>query len=142
MKPKKRRVPSPVHHKASDKDVVFLRGPDGKRRMVYLGDHDSLEAARRYREILADHLAGKPVATSPKVKVLDSEWPTVAQLSAAFLLRADKLYVDAAGHLSKGLVNFHQPPHRPASVRLPRWIERRRRPDPRGHERQHVRAAG
>ena len=63
MKPKKLRVPAVVHHKASGQDVVFLRDEHGKRRMVYLGEHGSTTAARRYREVLAEHLAGKPVAT-------------------------------------------------------------------------------
>ena len=63
MKPKKLRVPSVVHHKASGMDVVFLRGPDGRRQMVYLGDHHSAEAQRRYREVLAINLAGKPVVS-------------------------------------------------------------------------------
>ena len=86
MKPKKLRIPAPVHHKASGQDVVFLRDDAGKRRMVYLGEHGSTAAARRYREVLADHLAGKPIATRPKPARQASDWPTVAQLSAAFLL--------------------------------------------------------
>ena len=33
------RFPAPVHHKASEQDVLFLRDESGKRRMVYLGKH-------------------------------------------------------------------------------------------------------
>jgi integrase len=106
VKPKKLRVPATIHHKASNQDVVFLRAADGQRHMVYLGEHDSADAARRYREVLADHLAGEPVATSSKPKAVSSEWPTVAQLVAAFLLWAEKYYVDADGRRSLGVVNF------------------------------------
>ncbi len=104
--PKKLRVPGPVHHKASGQDVVFLRQPDGSRRMAYLGPHDSPEAARRYREVLADHLAGRTVATSPRRARRPSNWPTVGQLVAAYLVFAEGYYVDASGVRSKGLVNI------------------------------------
>jgi integrase len=97
MKPKRLHVPSPVHHKASGKDLLFLRGADGKRRTIYLGDHGSPEAERRYRAVLADHLSGKAVETSAKPKPVASEWPDIAQLCAAFLLHAGRYYVDENG---------------------------------------------
>lgn len=106
MKPKKLRIPAPVHHKASGQDVLFLRDDDGKRRMVYLGKHGSAAAARRYREVLADYLAGKPVVTRTKPARHSSDWPTIAQLCAAFLLDAEKFYVDAEGNRSREISNF------------------------------------
>lgn len=106
MKPKKLHVPAPVHHRPSGQDVVFLRDTEGRRRMVYLGAHGSTEAARRYREVLAEHLAGKPVATGGRRRESPSEWPTVAQLCAAFLLDAEHYYVDAAGNRSREVDNF------------------------------------
>jgi len=106
VKPKKLRVPAVVHHKASGQDVVFLRDEHGKRRMVYLGEHGSTAAARRYREVLAEHLAGKPVATRAKPARRPSDWPTVAQLCAAFLLDAERYCVDAEGNQSREVGNF------------------------------------
>lgn len=106
MKPKKLRVPRPVHHKASGQDVVFLRQPDGRRSTVYLGQHDGAEAARRYREVLAEHLAGKVVVTSPRAASRPSQWPTVAQLVAAYLLHCERYYVDEQGRKSKGIVSI------------------------------------
>lgn len=106
MKPKKLRVPAPVHHRPSGQDVVFVRDAEGKRRMIYLGEHGSTEAARRYREVLAEHLAGKPVATAGRHREPASDWPLVGQLCAAFLLDADRYYVDAAGNRSREVDNF------------------------------------
>ena len=37
QKKSKSKVPSIVHHKARNADVVFLRDVDGKRRQIYLG---------------------------------------------------------------------------------------------------------
>ncbi|MGE3171796.1 MAG: tyrosine-type recombinase/integrase [Planctomycetota bacterium] len=106
MKPKKLRVPAPVHHRPSGQDVVFLRDAEGRRRMIYLGEHGSTDAARRYREVLAEHLAGKPVATATRRREPASDWPNVAQLCAAFLLDAQGYYVDAAGNRSREVDNF------------------------------------
>ncbi len=106
MKPKLLRIPAPVHHRASGQDVVFLRDADGRRRVVYLGEHESAEAARRYREVLAIHLAGKPLEVTKRRQIDTSEWPTVAQLCAAFLLDAERYYVDAAGKRSREVDNF------------------------------------
>jgi integrase len=106
VKQKKLRVPAPVLHRQSGQDVVFLRGADGRRQVVYLGDHGSPAAARRYREVLAEHLAGKPVVAPARGREAPSEWPTIAQLSAAFLLDAERYYVDAAGVRSREVDNF------------------------------------
>ena len=73
MKSKKLRIPSSIHHKASGQDVVFLRDETGKRRMVYLGKNGSTEASRRYRAVLADYLAGKPVATRATLRTSPRE---------------------------------------------------------------------
>jgi hypothetical protein len=105
MRSKRVRVPSFVHHKKSGRDVVFLRQPDGSRSMVYLGPHGSAEAQRRYREVLADHLAGKPL-DAVKRRERPSEYPTVGQLVAAFLLHCERFYVDGGGTRSKGVTNF------------------------------------
>jgi integrase len=103
---KKLRVPALVYHQPSGQDVVFLRDAEGRRRMVYLGEHGSTDAARRYREVLAEHLAGKPITTVARRREPTSEWPTVAQLCAAFLLDAERYYVDAAGNRSREVDNF------------------------------------
>jgi len=90
MCPKALHVPKLVLHKPSGKSVVFLRGPDGRRVMVYCGPHGSTEAQRRYREVLAEHLAGRAVATKQKPAATPSPWPTVEQLVAAYLLHAQR----------------------------------------------------
>ncbi|MEQ1634006.1 MAG: hypothetical protein ABL997_16625 [Planctomycetota bacterium] len=97
MCPKALHVPKLVLHKPSGKSVVFLRGPDGRRAMVYCGPHGSTEAQRRYREVLSEHLAGRAVATNAKLDRKPSTWPTVEQLVASYLLHAQRYYVDAQG---------------------------------------------
>jgi hypothetical protein len=132
VKPEKVRVPQPIRHKASGQDVVFLRQADGRRRMVYLGPGGSPEAARRYREVLAEHLAGKTVATSPRKVQRPSSWPTVGHLVAEFLLHCERFYIDEHGRKSKGIISFvhamapngtatvHQPvPFDPGLIGLP-----------------------
>lgn len=105
MNPKNLRVPAIVHHKASGQGVVFLRQPDGRRRMVCLGKHGTAAAERRYREVLGDYLAGRTVAVARKPQAV-GEWPTVAQLTASFLLHAEKYYRDADGIRSRAVENF------------------------------------
>ncbi|MEY4829580.1 MAG: hypothetical protein RLZZ562_1376 [Planctomycetota bacterium] len=83
MKPKSLRIPAPVHHRPSGQDVIFLRDAEGRRRMVYLGEHGSSEAARRYREALSTYLAGKPLETTSKRRIEASEWPTASEHSRA-----------------------------------------------------------
>lgn len=100
MKPSRLHLPTPVRHKASGKAVLFLRDTAGKRRTIYLGDYGSPEAERRYRAVLADHLAGKPVETRPTSTPGPSDWPDVARLCAAYLAHAARYYVDADGEPS------------------------------------------
>jgi integrase len=104
--PKTLQVPSPVLHKTSGQAVVTLRSPDGKRRQVYLGEFGSPEAAKRYREVIALHLAGT-VTTTAEIKAAPAAaWPTVSRLVADFLLHAQTHYRDAAGKLSREVDNF------------------------------------
>ena len=99
MKPRRLHVPSPVHHKPSGRDVLFLRGADGRRRTIPLGKHATPEAERRYREVLAEHLAGKPItsAAPPRQSASVKKWPDVTQLAAAYVLHAQRYYVDEHG---------------------------------------------
>ena len=103
---RKPRVPAVVLHKPSGQDVVFVRQADGRRAMVYLGASGTPAAARRYREVLAQHLAGKPVETSPRRAAPPSEWPTVGQLAAAFLLHAQRFYVGPDGQATRTAVHL------------------------------------
>ncbi len=97
-KAKSVHVPARYLHKPTGQDAVVVRDADGKRRTVYLGEHGSPQAARRYREVLAEHLADKPVATlRAKRKQPRSEWPVVGQLCASYLLFAGRYYVDENG---------------------------------------------
>ncbi len=104
MRPKS-PFPKVYHHKATDQDAVVVRDPDGKRRTVYLGKHNSPAAQRRYREVLAEHLAGKPVTGTRGAQRLPSEWPTVGQLAAAYLLHARRYYVGADGEPTREVEN-------------------------------------
>lgn len=106
MQSAKSRFPSPIHHKSRNQDVLFLRDPSGKRRMVYLGKHGTPEAERRYREVLAAHLAGKPIPALPHGRQAASEWPSIAQLVAEFLLHAERYYRDAEGRVSREVTNY------------------------------------
>jgi len=101
----KPRLPSLFHHKHSGRSAVVLREPDGRRRTVYLGKHGSAEAQERYRELLAQLLAGKLVRVKPKVR-LHSDWPTVGQLAADFLLHARRFYRDVNGAVGREVDNF------------------------------------
>ncbi len=85
---------------------MFVRDAEGRRRMVYLGAHGSTEAARRYREVLATPLAGRPLGVTARRRVEASEWPTVTQLCAAFLLDAERYYNEAAGNRPREVDNF------------------------------------
>jgi integrase len=104
------KLPSIVHHKARNADVVFLRGPDGVRRQIYLGTHGSQEAQQRYRAVLAAHLASEaPEARVPRrgPERSVSSFPTVAQLAAEFTVWAEREFLDACtGKISREVVNF------------------------------------
>ena len=92
------RVPKSYHHKPSGQDVVILRDASGKRRSVFLGLHGTPAAARRYREVIAAHLAGEPVlAVRESRRMPASDWPSVGHLCAAYLLHAGRYYRDADG---------------------------------------------
>ncbi len=101
-------VPQVYHHKPTDQDAVVVRDGDGKRKTVYLGRHGSPASARRYREVLAEHLAGRPVTTAAAAKRQPepSDWPTVGQLCAAFLLHAERYYVGPDGGPTREVTNL------------------------------------
>jgi hypothetical protein len=81
----KRSIPTPYHHKPTGQAAVILRDADGRRRTLYLGAFGSPEAERRYRQVLAEHLAGAPVTTS-RPKRTAASCSTVGQLEAGYLL--------------------------------------------------------
>jgi integrase len=103
------KSPSIVHHKARNADVVFLRGADGKRRMVYLGVHGSEEARKRYHEVLAAHLDGAepPSRSARSSSPAPSTFPNIEQLCGEFTAWALKEFLDAStGEVSREVVNF------------------------------------
>lgn len=106
MTPRPLHIPAAIHHRPSGQDVVFLRDSEGRRRMVYLGVHGSPGAARRYLEVLGNHLEGKLPVVAATRPVEAKTWPTVARLSELFLQDAENYYVDAAGNQSREVVNF------------------------------------
>lgn len=100
-------VPQRILHRASGQDVVFLRdAATGKRRMVYLGRHDSAEARERYRQVLAEHCAGQAPTTATAKAPQPSDAVTVGTLCARFLLWAQDYYRNENGTLSREVTNF------------------------------------
>jgi len=53
-------IPKIVHHKASGRDRVRIDGHD-----FYLGPHGSRQAKRRYKQLIAEHLAAGDVEAGP-----------------------------------------------------------------------------
>lgn len=104
--PKTLRVPSPVLHKSSGQAVVVLRDENGKRRQIYLGEFGSPEAAKRYREVIALHLAGTATTTAAVKAAPAAQFPTVSRLVAEFLLHAQNHYRDEAGKVSREVQNY------------------------------------
>jgi hypothetical protein len=116
VNPQKLRIPALVHHKSSGQGVVLLRDKSGTRRMVYLGQHGSTECERRYRKVLADYLAHRPITTSTRRTRHHSEWPTIAQLSAEFLTHAERYDVKGIGETNSG--SDHPNPATPRSAQI------------------------
>lgn len=106
MRSTKLRVPRMVLHRASGQAVVVLPLGDGKRRMVYLGPWESADAKARYREVIAEHVAGIEATTATAKAPAPSGWPTVGHVVRRFLEHADQHYRDAAGVVSREVVNF------------------------------------
>jgi integrase len=110
QKKSKSKIPSIVHHKARNADVVFLRDAVGKRRQIYLGPHGSEQARQRYHEIIAAHLAGErpePRSQRSGKQEAPSAYPTVTQLCAEFTVWAEREYLDGStGKVSREVVNF------------------------------------
>lgn len=105
MTKKRTSLPSLFHHKASGQSAVQIRDDDGRRRTIYLGRHGSRAAQERYREVLSQQLSGHLVRAKPRVRA-PSEWPTVGQLAADFLMHARRFYRDASGAVSAEVTNF------------------------------------
>ena len=112
QKKSKSKVPSIVHHKVRNADVVFLRGADGKRRQVYLGPHGSDQARQRYHEVIAAHYAGEepePTKRRDRQQQPPSAYPTVSVARA--------LTPIGQGPRPSGLIQFfdQRPANRPTS---------------------------
>ena len=82
-----------------------MRDANGECRTIDLGPAGSMEAQERYREVLADALEGKLVRTKARVRKR-SDWPTVGQLAADFLIHARRFYRDPDGHVGREVGNF------------------------------------
>lgn len=100
------RVPSAVLHKTSGQSCVTLRLSNGARRQVFLGAHGSPEAAKRYREVIAQYLAGQVVTTEQAKAAPSGAFPTVSRLVASFLLHAQQHYRNGDGVVSREVRNF------------------------------------
>lgn len=89
MRPRS-QFPKIYLHKTSGRDAGVVRDPDGRRKTIYLGPAGSAESQRRYREVLAEHLAVKPATTARAALHAPSKWPSCGQLQAEYLLHARK----------------------------------------------------
>jgi integrase len=88
------RVPSYRHHKARNLAVVRLDGRD-----IYLGDYDSPKSHKRYKQVVAEWLAGKPEAQP-------AEGGTVDEIVLRFLDAHKEYYVREDGTQTGELANF------------------------------------
>lgn len=91
------RNPIPTYrlHKPSGQAVVSLRGPDGRRRDVYLGGYDSPQSKVEYERILAEVRSGTSgIATVTAGASFDL---TVNELLVAYLRHAEGYYVHPDG---------------------------------------------
>ena len=96
-------VPSYLLHRPTGQAYCRVRQPDGSRKHVYLGPHNSPESRRRYREILADLDAVQAGAPTPEPDT-DND-TTIAELAARFLLWAEPYY-RKDGKPTRELPNF------------------------------------
>lgn len=97
--------PKICFHRASGQSIVMVRDADGRRRTIYLGRHGSMDAQERYRAALADLLEGKLVLKKARVRK-PSDWPTVSQLAADFLVHARRFYRDPDQRVGREVGNF------------------------------------
>ena len=92
MPPPKSAVPSYRLHKPTGQAVVTLRTPDGGRRDVYLGAHNTDASRAEYARLIA----GGPASD----RIVDPPAPantTVAEVLVAYLKFADTYYVGHDG---------------------------------------------
>jgi hypothetical protein len=76
------RVPSYRHHRPTGQAVVTLRGRD-----FYLGKHGTQASREKYRRIIADYLADRPLPGE-----LGASGPTVNEVLAAYSQHAKQYY--------------------------------------------------
>lgn len=96
-------LPSYTLHGPSGQARVVLRSPDGSRKDLYLGRHNSPESKRRYRELLRS-LDGAP--TEEALARPEPGQATIAYLCASFLRYAFKEYRDGQGRPTGEARNF------------------------------------
>jgi integrase len=90
------RVPSYRHHKARNLAVVRLDGRD-----VYLGPYDTRESHEKYRQVVAEWLAGKPAA-----QPAEDGGCTVNEIVLRFLDTHKNYYAREDGTQTGELANF------------------------------------
>ena len=100
-------VPAYLKHSASGQAITVIRTEDGKRKQVYLGQHDSPESHRKYREILARYLNPAVQPTPPPEPQAPTTRWTVADVVARFLAWADTYYRGPDGASTREYPNFH-----------------------------------
>lgn len=100
-------VPAYLKHSASGQAITVIRTEDGKRKQIYLGQHDSPESHRNYREILARYLNPAIGVSEPQEAAPSTTRWTVADVVARFLAWADTYYRGPDGVSTREYPNFH-----------------------------------
>lgn len=84
-------------HRPSGRAYTYVVDDNGKRRMVYLGTHESPESYREWRRVNAERFQGVTVRAQTTCATAPSDYPTIGELCARFLLWGEKHYRRADG---------------------------------------------
>lgn len=95
-------VPRYLHHKATGRAFVFVRGENDARKPVYLGPYGSSESKRAYARIVAGCQAGQ----TPQAAAVVGTEPTIADLVIEFMKHAAKHYRRPDGTTTNELVEY------------------------------------
>jgi len=93
------KLPTVYTHKAKQRDYVRI-SENGKRTTIWLGPTGSQHARERLAKIHAHIIRGAEAAQAAR-DAIASEWPTVQQLVARYLIHCHSYYVNADGERTK-----------------------------------------
>jgi integrase len=106
---KRNAIPTYRHHKASDQAFIVVPMPDGHRKTIYLGKHNSAASKNEYARIVAE-LATSPAAAiqlvPPTTRAASLSSMTIAELIKHFWQHAEQYYRRPDGAESSELSDF------------------------------------